>query len=368
QTCYQHLQCNLGDTLLCIGWENICDGIIQCIDGVDEEHCWQLKINQCTDNEYQCRNGQCIPMIFYEDNIKAPDCLDGSDELLPASTVTYDPVGPPFRYNELACLGRAIFYIRHHFESYCSDVYASMIKSLLFWKKPDSMYDICWLALMCYFKDFIEVQVSCADICQYKECQEKIATHCPTMFYMPNASVAFGHIYFAYTKQYIIKQTKVIVHPEYVCYNELFCNGFDSNNTTILFNNKSLSTATHFKCTIGKKIISQKLRVAQTIDCHCGFDEYGLCEDAYYDLNYIREHISFPKVCDGIVDLKPILIDGKNETDETECSQSQWLCNNTYTRCNGIWNCLNGEDETNCYPSSLMNCPQHNHLCLSSDT
>jgi hypothetical protein len=246
QTCYQHLQCNLGDTLLCIGWENICDGIIQCIDAVDEEHCWQLEINQCTDNEYQCRNGQCIPMIFYNDNRKAPDCLDGSDEFLPASTVIYDSIGPPFRYNELACLGRAIFYTKHHFESSCPDVYASMIKTLLYWKKPHSMYDICWLSLMCYFKDFIEVQVSCADICQHKECQEKIATHCPTMFYMPNAPVAFGHIYFAYTKQYIIKQTKVIIHPEYVCYNELFCNGFDSNNTTILFNNSMCRKSQEF--------------------------------------------------------------------------------------------------------------------------
>ena len=78
QTCYIHLQCNLGITSLCIGWINICDGIIQCIDGIDEEHCWQLEINECNKNEYRCKNGQCISVSFFHDNVNAPDCLDGS--------------------------------------------------------------------------------------------------------------------------------------------------------------------------------------------------------------------------------------------------------------------------------------------------
>jgi hypothetical protein len=80
QSCYTYLQCNLGLSSVCIGWLNICDGIIQCIDGVDEEHCWQLEINECKVDEYRCHNGQCIPLTSFTDSSKAPDCLDGSDE------------------------------------------------------------------------------------------------------------------------------------------------------------------------------------------------------------------------------------------------------------------------------------------------
>jgi hypothetical protein len=54
-----------------------------CIDdGLDEEHCCQLEINQCKENEYRCKNGQCISQLFHRDDPSIPDCLDGSDEIL----------------------------------------------------------------------------------------------------------------------------------------------------------------------------------------------------------------------------------------------------------------------------------------------
>jgi hypothetical protein len=82
-TCYEHLQCNRGPLLSCLDWSEICNGQIDCIDdGFDEEHCWQLEINQCKENEYRCKNGQCIPQLFYRDDLFIPDCIDGSDEIL----------------------------------------------------------------------------------------------------------------------------------------------------------------------------------------------------------------------------------------------------------------------------------------------
>jgi hypothetical protein len=58
-----------------------------------------------------------------------------------------------------------------------------------------------------------------------------------------------------------------------------------------------------------------------------------------------------------------IIIDGRNQTDETECEQ--WLCNNTYTRCNDLWNCLNREDEVDCDPSPPLNCSSNEYICIS---
>ncbi|CAF4372149.1 unnamed protein product, partial [Rotaria magnacalcarata] len=61
-TCYTHLQCNRGPSPACLDWTEICNGYRDCIDSeIDEEHCWQLEYNECKDNEYQCKNGQCIP-------------------------------------------------------------------------------------------------------------------------------------------------------------------------------------------------------------------------------------------------------------------------------------------------------------------
>ena len=47
----------------------------------DEEHCWQLEIHQCNENEYQCSNGQCIPKAFFRDDSRISDCIDQLDSI-----------------------------------------------------------------------------------------------------------------------------------------------------------------------------------------------------------------------------------------------------------------------------------------------
>jgi hypothetical protein len=85
-TCYKHLQCLHTPSSRCLDWTEICDGKIDCLDGdFDEEHCWQLEINQCKENEYRCDNGQCIPQSFYRERDRIHDCTDGSDKSLLSS-------------------------------------------------------------------------------------------------------------------------------------------------------------------------------------------------------------------------------------------------------------------------------------------
>ena len=70
------ITCEVNDQLL--EWRHICDGIIQCRNGADESSCHLLEFHKCEENEFQCRNGMCIPSEFVFDAM--PDCMDLSDE------------------------------------------------------------------------------------------------------------------------------------------------------------------------------------------------------------------------------------------------------------------------------------------------
>jgi hypothetical protein len=67
----------------------------------------------------------------------------------------------------------------------------------------------------------------------------------------------------------------------------------------------------------------------------------------------------FPTLCDSYIE-DTDTINGQIETDEKNCEE--WLCDNQYTRCDGIWNCLNGADELHC---PLQFCRNENaHPCI----
>jgi len=120
---------------------------------------------------------------------------------------------------------------------------------------------------------------------------------------------------------------------------------------------------THFKCPTSDEYIHQSLLNNQ--NCDCPSIDLSWCEDEDKSITYLKTNIVFQHICDGFVDLLPIIIRGRNETDETECEQ--WQCNNIYTRCNNVWNCPNGADESGCGSHSILNCSSKQHLCVSPD-
>jgi hypothetical protein len=84
-TCYPYLsECYRGPEPMCLDWREICNGKIDCIGnnfGIDEEHCDELEVNECEEDEYRCHNGaQCIPLEYFRDSWSNKDCLDGTDE------------------------------------------------------------------------------------------------------------------------------------------------------------------------------------------------------------------------------------------------------------------------------------------------
>ncbi|CAF4997864.1 unnamed protein product [Rotaria sp. Silwood1] len=109
----------------------------------------------------------------------------------------------------------------------------------------------------------------------------------------------------------------------------------DENMTHINSNDLIKFLKNHFKCEISDKYIHPVY--IQNRFCDCPVNDSTWCDDEFDTENYIRLNTSFQTSCERYVELSPIIIDNRNETDETECQQ--WPCNNIYTRCDGIWNC-----------------------------
>ena len=102
-----------------------------------------------------------------------------------------------------------------------------------------------------------------------------------------------------------------------------------------------------FYCASNKTYLSRVL-LRDGID-HCG--------DGQDEIGYVQQRWSYAKLCDGLFYHK----ENGNETDETDCHA--WPCSNVYTRCNGMWSCLNGADELDCNPE--MPCYPGRYECIS---
>ncbi|CAF3079854.1 unnamed protein product [Rotaria sp. Silwood2] len=453
-TCYKILQCNRGPDPLCLDWSEICNGKIDCTDGgQDEELCWQLEINECQENEYRCKNGQCIPDAFFRDDPDIPDCFDGSDEI-DKRNQTYDyciTAEPTFGCEDVACT-KLPYDDLNLLTSSCMTRRNELIMQQML-LKPKSISDLCWSLFKCFLhlSYFIEDQ-SCFTFCQDQNCDSLIKEACPEELYMPTEPSLLGGLYFVYTKNDFLYIPFYPIESQYVCVNDNLCDGLftvselPSLKNTTCYHLKKLSHfitplsgkwtsiplkplvgvrwACHamvnnssklcerqnmYKCMNLSKCISRHrlndgvndcyykddeiflpndyvhfehslrncfnclgnnvcipYQFVKDGHCHCLLISEELCEDEEPELLHQRRHISFQTIYDGFIELSPVVIDGRNETDETECEQ--WPCDNSYTRCDGHWNCADGADEVDCNPSSLLNCPIHHHLCVSNET
>ena len=210
-TCYMHLQCEHDVMSLCLQWTDICDGFINCLDGIDEKDCWQLEINQCHEDEHRCQMGQCIPKSFAIDQSLISDCID---------TISNNA----HRQSTHPCTSvyESVLTCNDNFDTQKS--WSSMYASSQSRKLLNNMHlNDCWLAFAC------RMNSSCANLCQ---------VHCPDFIFYYNSPIVFRNIYLAYHKNDSYTWANVSLAHIYICYNSKYYDVFFINyRIKISFNN-----------------------------------------------------------------------------------------------------------------------------------
>ena len=234
-TCYTHLECNRRSLPSCLDWTEICNGEINCLDGgQDEEHCWQLEVNDCQDDEYRCHNGQCIPYSFYSyDDNTFPDCVDQSDmrfrHYVRISTCkNYEP--PLFSCDDMSCQERNLTHS-------CMENRNDLLIKMMYSNIDNSASKNCSSAFKCLLNFPSSEYLSCDKLCANVTYIKIIQEICPEMIYFPNIPVLFGNTYFAYKKTDLQYSTNFSIAPLYICYDTSQHHDFIINVSKILFNN-----------------------------------------------------------------------------------------------------------------------------------
>lgn len=429
--CYVLLECHRNGQRWCLDWREICDGNIDCIDeGIDEQSCFDLEINECNDNEYQCHNGLCISHEFWENGEGDVDCLDQSDNVIEKSYSRSCFQDPTFRCEEHSCRvsinpfscgdGQCV----PKFQNCPNGRHILLIESMVI---KGNLTDECQNAMACLTG---LIQTDDQELCEIwlKNTTAVYATfeQCQSFIQFPTIPVYSDYVRFLYKDPHLKLNIRQYWLPDYICYNQQLC---DFINFDLVYDNQTCFNATNmtkfliysenrwmtlimtvalyfrscstfqvtffnkvnytddsllYNCQDSSKLIPKYRIMDGFKDCpkrddenyinSCQLnDQYRIkCGDTTKCWSAIRTNdvcalnglentgqIRFQSYCDGI---EEYFYDNNEQQYDDELGCENWLCDNTYTHCDGFWTCQDGHDEYNC---SRSICPLQTYACIS---
>ncbi|CAF4102331.1 unnamed protein product, partial [Rotaria sordida] len=300
--------------------------------GIDEEFCGQLYFSDCEENEYQCANGQCISKIFLHDNRNTFECLDRTDEIL-KDMKGNSPLSFKFRSESTFATEDITCPQRHNpnhmkLTSSCPLTRVQILEELLFNDKPIEICDDCWIAVKCQSGIYDRFDPRCFIHCSKRTCKEIIDQSYPDILPVSAGTIVFGHIFFIYTKEDMIKFNARSISPSYVCYNDQLCDEFYPNKSLIPFNNATCRRPADFPLKLKSFALTRGnwfnmyiLPLYQELS-HCNkihYNESANCNNlTMYKCINSSMFISKHRLCDNVTDCK--------YNDDEECTQINGSC------------------------------------------
>jgi hypothetical protein len=262
--CYRGPIANRCTNEECFDWRDICNGVYDCEMGEDERVCLALETNTCSDDEYRCENGLCIPISFSFDFVY--DCLDRSDESYDEqSRIVSDfvensridspicPMNPSVvceeyscRYREKSC-GDGQCLRRSKISTFdflpgCSNSHTHFVWINVF-SYDKSMSPTCWRAMVCAMGLAKELKMKetivCSNVCSLDQrimkCDQVISSECPEepfVFPERRPDIPFPpDVRLKYDRSELELNRKGL--PKYICYNGTWCDGSGGKTTEI---------------------------------------------------------------------------------------------------------------------------------------
>ena len=323
-TCYEHLQCNRGPLPSCLDWYEICDDKIDCFDGgQDEEHCWQLEVNECAEDEFRCLNGQCVHKRYLSDSSHSIECIDSSDETAIRDSARLPCINfPPVMACQDVRCSHDSFLNGFELQNVCGRNKRTILTQALFSVQPPHLSKECWLALICRVSADLSVTTPCQEYCWYRECASVIKQHCPheqSLYFFPSVPVLYGHLHLVYTSK-MLTSPKITVPPDFICMNSQFCSFITRDNTTIQVDN--------FTCHSTESILFADNPSLQT-------DWFGK-----YPLKVSEKYAS----CAALPDHYYYFCDSQNSSVRYRCLNTS-KCISIQRLLDGIKDCFYGDDE-----------------------
>jgi hypothetical protein len=229
--CYVLLECHRNGQPWCLDWREVCDGNVDCFDEeLDEKYCFDMEINECSDDEYRCHNGLCISKEFWEDGIGDTDCLDRSDRTIDIPYVKSCFQDPTFRCEEHSCEidnnqfscgdGQCV----PKFENCPNGRHALLIESIT--TKGD-LEDECWITMICLTK-IVKIinKTSCEVWLMNNSTVYTALEKCGSFFQFPTVPIHSHHVRFFYQDPHLRSIKNQVLMPDYFCYDPHLCDSF----------------------------------------------------------------------------------------------------------------------------------------------
>ena len=371
-TCYTHLLCDRGPNSSCLDWREICNGKRDCINGdIDEpRYCIELEASECARGEYRCRNGQCIPAVFFRD--RDYDCADITDEIVEAGGITeLDEDGdrcvkdPSFDCEERICPKRYDFpcgdgecmprmmplsvdvnvCANHRNQKLTHALLSHMGNSHLSSECFSVMHRITRM-------NYLISKGSSGRICRnISQCTDLLqAIKCPSpFFFFPAYPVVHGHVRFVYTTNVTDFAGDTLYTPYLICFDSQLCDPLI--NRTVSYNR--LTCHYYADLSLSNKMFEKWTNLID--DTH---DLFLRCSSIATEncINLFRCKqsdlcISKHRLLDGVNDCFDNSDENSNDTCflndpyRFQCSSDRNLCISIVLIKDGIPHCLSGEDE-----------------------